>query len=352
MRQTLMRIVPELWAWQTSPGQWLVGCGYMALAWTMCVLLWVGWRTLRHRGHLRDSLQHAALTWLLVTTALVMLPRLISGGIPIFGYGFMLFLGFIAACASASHRARLVGLSPELGWDLGMWIFFGGILGARIWYLVQKHDQVFAGKRGVKLLQAAVNLSDGGLVLYGGVILGTVAFAVYCLRRKFSMLLIGDIAMPSIFIGLAFGRFGCFLNGCCYGDRCSLPWAVTFPAGSVPYRALVARGFLPPDATASLPLHPTQLYSVINALILAGITAAYFRYRPRNGAVLAVGFIIYPITRIIIELLRGDELGQFGTGLTISQLFSIVLSIASLAYLLYLLFAPERSEQNAASSGL
>jgi phosphatidylglycerol:prolipoprotein diacylglycerol transferase len=202
----------------------------------------------------------------------------------------------------------------------------------------------------MELVQAAVNLSDGGLVLYGGVVVGTLGFIVYCLRRKLSMLLVGDIAMPSIFIGLAFGRFGCFLNGCCYGDRCTLPWAVRFPADSVPFRALVVRGFLDPAASASPPLHPTQLYSVINAIILAAITAVYFRYRPRNGAVLAVGFIIYPITRIIIELLRGDELGQFGTGLTISQIFSIVLSVASMAYLAYLLLtrpaAPDAPAQS------
>ena len=128
--------------------------------------------------------------------------------------------------------------------------------------------------------------------------------------------------MPSFFIGLAFGRFGCFLNGCCYGDHCTLPWAVTFPHGSVPFAALVARGFLSPDAAASLPLHPTQLYSVMNAFVLAFLTAMCFRHRRCDGAVLALALIVYPFTRIVIETLRGDEMGQFGTGLTISQLLS------------------------------
>ncbi|HEV8001219.1 MAG TPA: prolipoprotein diacylglyceryl transferase family protein, partial [Planctomycetaceae bacterium] len=120
-----------------------------------------------------------------------------------------------------------------------------------------------------------------------------------------------------------FGRIGCFLNGCCYGDRCSLPWGVTFPMGSVPDMSLVLRGFLGADQDFSLRLHPTQLYSSLNALILCVLTSTYFYYRPRNGAVIALGALTYAITRFTIEFLRDDEVGQFGTSLTISQWLSI-----------------------------
>src|SRR5690606_42000850 len=68
----------------------------------------------------------------------------------------------------------------------------------------------------------------------------------------------------AVFIGVGFGRIGCLLNGCCFGDRCELPWGIQFPAGSVPFDVLVSRGFLTPDVMATFPLHPTQIYSSID----------------------------------------------------------------------------------------
>ncbi|MGH7199491.1 MAG: prolipoprotein diacylglyceryl transferase, partial [Planctomycetaceae bacterium] len=139
---------------------------------------------------------------------------------------------------------------------------------------------------------------------------------------------------------LAFGRLGCFLNGCCWGDRCSLPWAVRFPEGSLPWETLVERGFLSPEAATTLALHPTQLYSSFNALVLAFLTAAYFRYRHRDGAVLAVGWLTYPLTRFVLEILRGDEFGKFDTSLTISQWVSLGAFAAGVLFTAWLMRRP------------
>ena len=94
-----------------------------------------------------------------------------------------------------------------------------GIIGARAFFIIQNHQQFFEGKHGLEILTAIVNLPEGGLVLYGGVILGAISYYVFCIRRKISPLVLADLITPSIFIGLIFGRLGCFLNGrCCYGD--------------------------------------------------------------------------------------------------------------------------------------
>jgi phosphatidylglycerol:prolipoprotein diacylglycerol transferase len=116
---------------------------------------------------------------------------------------------------------------------------------------------------------------------------------------------------------------GCFLNGCCFGDACDLPWGVQFPAHSVTWRVLVERGFLDATSTATMTLHPTQLYSSLNGLVLAALTAVYYRYRSGDGSVVALALMTYPVSRICVEILRGDEMGQLGTGLTISQLVSL-----------------------------
>ncbi len=256
---------------------------------------------------------------------------------PVYGYGTMLLVAFIAGASWAGKRADKVGIDRDIVWDASMCILITGIVGARAFYLVQKRSIVF--KDAVTLqdyLFRIVNLSDGGLVLYGGVILGTVAYFAFCKIRNVRPLQLADVITPSIFLGIGFGRIGCLLNGCCYGDRCDLPWAITFPAGSVPYEVMLRYGFIDPGAAVSLPLHPTQIYSSIGGFVLAYLTATVFKHRRHVGEVFAVGAIFYPINRFLIEFIRGDEFTQMDTGLTISQLVSIAVLIAGVVYLAYL----------------
>ncbi len=324
MRQTLLRIrLGELWSLEPVNNVTAIGIGYLLVPW-MLIGLWWGWRYIVRSGWKPEYIS-SVVTWAIVGLVIFMTPSVAGDrSIPIFGYGFMMFCGFAAGGWTAGRRAQKYGYDPNLIWDLAIWVFFSGIIGARLLYLIQYGDRVFAGAQGIGgLLFAAINLPDGGLIFYGGVIVGTVAFFAFCRRRQIGPLELSDLAVPSVFLGMAFGRFGCFLNGCCYGDRCTLPWAVTFPEGSVPYLALLNRGFLEVGAAASLPLHPTQLYSVINGLALAALTSAIYATRPRHGIVTAIALTLYPLTRIIIEFLRGDEMGQMGTALTISQWISM-----------------------------
>lgn len=260
---------------------------------------------------------------------------------PVFGYGLMLFLGFLFGGWSAIRRARTVGIKKEAIWDVGLWVLIAGIGGARLFYVVQYRDRVFAGKSGLgEYAFALINLREGGLVLYGGVITAFTVFLLYCASRKLKPLLMADVVVPSFFIGLAFGRMGCFLNGCCYGDRCELPWAVSFPLGSVPDMAMVHRGFVGASDFLTLQLHPSQIYSSLNALVLALLTHFYFKIRHRDGAVLGVCLTIYPITRFLIEYLRGDEMGKFSTSLTISQLVSLAMFSVGALYVGWLVKRP------------
>ncbi len=257
--------------------------------------------------------------------------------LPVYGYGFMLFIGFVLCIFLATRLASIVGIPREFIWDIGVFGLLAGIVGGRLFYIVQYSDRVFGGKTGTELLVAPFQLQEGGLVLLGGVIAGAGTMIWYCWKRKVSPLLLADVAVPAFFLALAFGRMGCLMNGCCYGDRCELPWAIQFPMGSVPDMALVHRGFLSPDSTTVLALQPSQVYSTINALILCGVSLIVFRYRTRNGLVLAVGMLLYPISRFLIEYLRGDEMGKFGTSLTISQIVSLAMFVSAVVYTVWLL---------------
>jgi phosphatidylglycerol:prolipoprotein diacylglycerol transferase len=275
--------------------------------------------------------------------------RTAGKSLPVYGFGAMLFLGFTFAAWSAARRGAYLGYAPEVMWDIAIWLFITGVIGCRVFYCIQYSQRVFFDYRNgayelkgpFDWVKSALNLPDGGLVWYGGLIAGAITAGWICRQRKIGFLQMGDALAPSLFVGLAFGRVGCFLNGCCYGDRCSLPWGVRFPMGSVPDMSLVLRGFLGADQDYSMRLHPTQLYSSITAAILFFLTNTYFYYRPRNGSVIALSAFCYAITRFTIEFLRDDEPLQFGTPFTISQLISIVMFVLALGFSVWLSRQPQ-----------
>ncbi len=339
MRQVLFRI-----PWEGIP----VGTGHIPVfGFGLLLVLWIlaGASSLvasyRAAGKWTWPDTTSMVLWTAVAAGIVQAPQfgrtIAPEGVPLFGYGFMMLLGLLSAIALAEYRARKAGYGPEMIWDLATALFIPGIIGARVYYLIQHGDQVYADKKGLPaVLLATVNLSEGGLVLYGGLIAGTVAYFVFCYQRKLPPLGIADIITPSVCVGVGFGRIGCLLNGCCFGDRCELPWGIVFPHGSVPFSALVQRGFIAPDAIASPPLHPTQIYSALDGFITAGLALWYTRYRRVPGDVFGLALLVSSATRFLIEFLRGDEGGFWGTPLTSAQVISIGLFIVGLGLQVYL----------------
>lgn len=289
------------------------------------------------------------IVWLAIATALFKAPELpvTNHAIPVYGYGTMLFLGFLASASFASYRIRRAGADGEIAWDVAMWLFVSGILGGRTYYVATHSDRFFGvdlmtGKERTttEVLKALVNLPDGGLVLYGALMLAPIAYFLYCRRRRVSPLALADLAITSVFIGLTFGRLGCFLHGCCYGDVCTLPWAIEFPRDSVPFNAMVSRGLQAATQPHSLALHPTQLYDSLNAALLALLTWCYYPFRRRSGEVLVLGWMIYPINRFLIEFLRSDEPPVWGTPFTGAQLVSLALFGIAVAFAVWIQRGP------------
>jgi phosphatidylglycerol:prolipoprotein diacylglycerol transferase len=167
-------------------------------------------------------------------------------GVPIYGFGMMLFLAFLICTWVAGRRAETQGIPREKIQDLVIWLFLGGLLGARVVYLV--HAQDF--KTVLDFLRQLPLIWEGGIVLYGAV-LG--ALAAYCVAYWFifrnqgvSTLKLADILAPSIALGLCLGRIGCFLNGCCYGQVACPDCAVSpvhFPLSAPAREALVMEGW-------------------------------------------------------------------------------------------------------------
>ena len=154
---------------------------------------------------------------------------------------------------------------------------------------------------------------------------------LYWWRRPFPFWPMADAVAPALAVGITLGRIGCFLGGCCYGSVCDRPWAVRFPKGTHAWLGQIEQGILPPAAEFSLPVHPTQLYAALSGVIILAILCAYFPRRRRDGEVMALLMILYPLTRWPIESLRGDETAVFA-GMTLSQNISVGLLLLGLVF--------------------
>lgn len=295
--------------------------GALAMAWTA---VRHGWRTAMTTLAGPLALAAAAVAFVL--------PALDDGqGVPVRGYGAMLLAAAAAGTWLSIVRGRSMGFDADTILALGMEIFLSGIVGARLFYVIEYHETFFPpGRSLIESLAAAANVPAGGLVVFGALPTAGAAAWWFARRRGLSLLRLADCIAPGLLVGLAIGRVGCFLNGCCYGGPCDLPWAVRFPPQSPPWLDQVQRGLLPAVAESaaaswSLPVHPAQLYAAIDAAILALLAIAFTPMARREGEVFALVLTLHPVSRMLLEAIRVDEPPALGTGFSISQLISLVL---------------------------
>ena len=257
----------------------------------------------------------------------------LGGYLPIYSYGVMLVIGFLAGIALGKARARKMGIDPDVITEIGMRAMIAGIVGARLFHVVENFRSYWPQVHKV------LYIHEGGLVLYGGILTVLPVLAHYVRKQKLSVPKLFDVLALSLAIGLMFGRLGCFLNGCCFGDVCSpnMPFAVQFPKvmhrgqleGSPAFLHHLDKGLVARDDDRSAPVHPTQLYSSACALGLLIFLNWYFPLRKRDGDVLLLLCLIYPLYRSVIEWLRADNEPWF-TGLTTSQNISLVVFVVTL----------------------
>lgn len=250
---------------------------------------------------------------------LFMIPGL---GLRVPSFGLMLMLACFFALGLTRRRARRGGLDPDIVTDLAFFVFAGGFLGARALFVAQ-NPGVFPHWTD------ALRVWQGGIVFYGCILGGLAGAVIYRALRPFPFLPMTDAVAPALALGIALGRIGCYLNGCCYGAISAQPWAVSFPAGTLPWARHVEAGLIPSWAARSLPVHPKQLYAAASGFLLLAILWAYHPRRRRDGQVMALLMVAYPISRFALEFTRGDA-GGLHAGLTISQYISLGLLVGGL----------------------
>jgi len=254
-----------------------------------------------------------------------MFPELFRiGNFPINTYGVFLALAFLCAILIAVTLAARDGLPKEKIYDLSLWMLLASLIGSKVLMLFTEPEY-----RDHPLQLISLDFLRSGGVFYGGLI-GAVLTGYFLMRRyNLPWWKTADACAPGIAVGNFFGRLGCFSAGCCWGKPTTLPWGVKF----------TELGHEITGVPIDVPLHPTQLYESFSMLIVFFFLLWLHKHKRFSGQVILLYALLYSIIRFLIEFLRDDPRGDvFGlttrTGLSTSQLISIVIGLGALTLLI------------------
>ena len=239
-----------------------------------------------------------------------MYPELFSiGPLTIHSFGVMMALAFVTAGLVLVWQLRKKGIDPQITYSLVIAAIIGGMVGAKVHYLIIHPDQfsqaVFSGR---------------GLVWYGGLMGGALAVTLVAWRSKYRVAVIADAAAPALAVAYAVGRMGCFLNGDDYGKPSGLPWAMAFPKGDPPTTTLV---------------HPTQLYEILASLAIFAILVWVLAPRLKRVGVLIWSYLcLAGVERFLVEFVRTNQ--PVLLGLTQQQWISVGLVVVGVGGLWWL----------------
>jgi len=260
-----------------------------------------------------------------------MYPELITLDLPILGsvtitsFGVMMALSFLTGFWIVRIELLRKGMDEELAGDVLMGAIIGGIVGAKVYYVLLNWPQTVQDPFGMLFSRA-------GLVWYGGFIGGAIGVSLAIHRRKAPVPVLADVCAPALALAYAVGRMGCFLVGDDYGRPTDSWVGIAFPTGSPPSTAGNLRrmfGVSIPESvpdTAVLAVHPTQLYEIGMSLLIFALLWKLRREPWKAGRLFSLWLALAGVERLIVEFFRAKD-DRFIGFLTLAQLISIGLIV-------------------------
>ncbi len=231
-------------------------------------------------------------------------------------WGLTLALSFALGILVSVRRGKKHGIQPDTILDICFAVMVSSLVGVRLFYVVT-HLHRFGKWYEVFFIW------DGGLTLYGGILLAIAAVWWSARRRGIPFLQIADILAPAVSLGIGITRIGCFLAGCCYGKPTDLPWGVHFPA-----TCRASAEF------AGEAIHPSQLYSSAAGFLVFGLLLWAEKHSAPTGATFGRFLLLYGIARFLLEFTRFIEPQQLlALGLSNNQILSLGLAVVGAAIL-------------------
>lgn len=259
-------------------------------------------------------------------------------GLEVRWYGLIIVLGIILAFCYALYRSKSEGFSTDDMLDLFIYTVLGGVVGARLYYVLTSLDRYDS-------FWQVFEVWNGGLGIYGGIIGGTLAIFIVCKVKKKNFVKAFDMIAPGVMIGQLVGRWGNFFNGEAYGDvsrfeffgrvfetpnASELPWVMQVNSYASGYETVT--------------VHPTFFYESLWNLIGFLIINALYKKKKFDGQICLMYFAWYGLGRMFIEGLRADSL--YVGGIKISQLIGLLCAFFCSAAMIFILIKNKKEKKN------
>ncbi|MFC9974080.1 prolipoprotein diacylglyceryl transferase [Spirillospora sp. NPDC127200] len=251
------------------------------------------------------------------------------GPVPIRAYALMIILGIVVAVWLGERRWAAKGGTPGVIIDVAVWAVPFGLVGGRLYHVITDYQRYFGeGRDPVN----ALKIWEGGLGIWGAVVLGALGAVIGCRRHGVSVLALGDAIAPGIALAQAIGRWGNWWNQELYGRPLDAPWALEIDQA---HRPRLSDGSLDPKYADIATYHPTFLYESLWCVGVAILVIwADRRWKLTHGRAFALYVAAYTVGRFWVEWLRIDEAHQI-LGLRLNDWTSIVVFLGAAAYLYY-----------------
>ncbi len=250
----------------------------------------------------------------------------------LYWYGVLVMLGVAVAAWFAAQEFKRLGQDPDYVWDSLLWILPAGVVGARLWYVL--NTTLGGDMRYIQAPLEIINLKQGGLHYFGAILLGAVAFYFYAKKMGLDFWLALDAVAPGLLIGQAVARPANFINQELYGQPTDLPWGIKIRAENriPPWHNLA---LYPEDSTF---FHPTFAYEILWNLFAAGLLmyiSRKYKEKLRPGVAFGVWLVLAGLGRNVIEFFRPDQPTFPGTGFSYSRFVAILMIIGGALLVLY-----------------
>ena len=261
----------------------------------------------------------------------------VPSGIYVFGfriafYGMIIALGMVLGYLLVEWQAKRTGQNPDLYLDVAFFAIPLGIVGARAYYVIFRWDEF---KDNLLMI---LNLRNGGLGIYGGILAAILTIAIFCKYRKVKLSLLLDTACAGLLVGQILGRWGNFFNREAFGGfagdslfAMQLPWDTAVRHMS----AASAAELLPLAENGTILVHPTFLYESLWNVIILIIILIYTKKKKFDGELVSIYIAGYGLGRFWIESLRTDQLLLWGTNIPVSMVVAAVMVIVGIGCIVW-----------------